>query len=207
MAKSSRSEPADVVGNIFENMDAKNRERTTSEKSEKLFASKGFKSRWSYLSNSRKKPGFDISTNIVLSLNKISEISGIPRKLTDVDINLLFEQSTNDNKPKKQTPPSVKKGRQTEVESNETPSSSGSATAIPLASELFGDSDDSDWEGLDGTLHVQCFKWDALYFCSVEYISSVNKIVDVDLFNFRWKAKCTQSFWKRNSRNHKKGTT
>lgn len=72
-----------------------------------------------------------------------------------MDINLLFEQSTNDSKPKKQTPPSAKKGHKTEVENNAIPSSSGSATAIPSASELFGDSDDSDWEGLDGTPHVR----------------------------------------------------
>ena len=52
-----------------------------------------------------------------------------------MDINLLFEQSTNNSKPKKQTPPSAKKGHKTEVENNAIPSSSGSATAIPLASE------------------------------------------------------------------------
>ena len=34
---SSRLKPADVVGNIFENMDAKKRERIPSEKSMKLF--------------------------------------------------------------------------------------------------------------------------------------------------------------------------
>ena len=52
---SSRLKAADVVRNIFENIDAKKRERIPSEKSMKLFPKKSFESRQPYVCNSSKK--------------------------------------------------------------------------------------------------------------------------------------------------------
>ena len=76
-------------------------------------------------------------------------ILGKPRKLKDVDINILFEQSNGDSS-KKTTTSSDKGDRKPPVVQKSIPGSSSSEIVTPSASELFGDSDDSDWEGLDG---------------------------------------------------------
>ena len=68
--------------------------------------------------------------------------------MKDVDINILFEQSTNESKPKKTMPTSVKKETELGVNNN---GPSGGEEVTSSTTDLFGDSDDSDWEGLDGT--------------------------------------------------------